>query len=146
MPTAPKLVAGLLLALLAYAVTKLVVADLPDSVVVGLVAEVNAVLAFIVGWRVIGRGIGRGSAAAITNGITGTAVATILCLGVQATDAMVEESLKKKYSSVFEAVDGGIAFFLEYGSYLLVPQTLGLMALGAVIAGVAAEVASHYWR
>ena len=146
MPTAPKLVAGLLLAALAFVVTERVNAGLPISITVGAVSEVNALIAFFGGWKFIGARVGKGTSAAITNGITGTFATTVVCLFVHAVEQMVADSMDRKYRTVFEAIDGAITYFLEYGSFLLTLNVLGLMAIGAIIVAVAAEVASHYWR
>ena len=146
MPTAPKLVAALLLAALAYVASELVKPLMPSSTVFGWFSEVNAVVGLVVGWRVIGNRVGRGTASAISNGVTGTFVMVASCLGVHAINTMVEDSFDRKFRTVFEAINAAIGNFLEYGAVLLNPTHLGLFLLGAIIIGMAAEISSHYWR
>lgn len=146
MPTAPKMVAGLLLAVLAFVASEMIKPLMPDSTVFGRFSEFNALIGFITGWRVIGSRVGRGSTSAMSNGLTGTAAMVFVCLSVHAVNAMTEDSFNRKFSSVFEAFNAAIEYFIEYGAYLISPNLLGLFFLGAIIAGMAAEISSHYWR
>ncbi len=146
MPTAPKLVAGLLLAALAFVASEMVKPLMPSSTVFGWFSQVNMLIGFVVGWRQVGAGAGRGSAAAISNGITGTTVMVVSCLIVHAIYTMVEDSFDRKFRTVFAAINGAIENFLEYGEYMLSPTFLGLFLLGAIIVGMATEISGHYWR
>ncbi|SIT00127.1 hypothetical protein SAMN05421759_10979 [Roseivivax lentus] len=146
MPTAPKLVAGLLLAALAYVASEMVKPLMPSSTVFGWFSEVNLLIGFVVGWRQVGSGAGRGTAAAISNGVTGTFTMVVSCLAVHAINTMVEDSFDRKFRTVFEAINAAIGNFLEYGAVLLSPGFLGLFVLGAVIIGMATEISGHYWR
>ncbi|QFS82424.1 hypothetical protein FIU97_06350 [Roseivivax sp. THAF40] len=146
MPTAPKLVAGLLLAALAFVASEMVKPLLPSSTVFGWFSVVNALIGFIIGWRQVGYGVGQGSAAAISNGLTGTVSMIVCCLFVHSVNTMVEDSLDRKFDNVFEAINSAIENFLEYGAYLLTPTFFGLFILGAIIVGMAAEISSNYWR
>ncbi|MHA6325818.1 TrgA family protein [Roseivivax sp. CAU 1753] len=146
MPTAPKLVAALLLAALAYAASEMIKPMLPSSTVFGWFSEVDALVGFFLGWRLIGARAGGGTSAAITNGITGTTMMVLSCLFVQSVNTMVEDSLERKFDNIFEAINSTIANFIEYGAYVLTPNVLGLLVLGAIIVGIAVEISSHYWR
>lgn len=146
MPTAAKLVAAICLALLAVATGELVKTLMPASTDFGYFTIVNALLGVIVGWTVIGSRAGRGMAAAISNGITGTAALVFWALFVQATNEMVSLSLERQYKGPVEAIGGIFELIVDFGAYLVDLRVMVMLVSGAIVSGWLTEIAASRWR
>ncbi|ETW11815.1 hypothetical protein ATO8_16248 [Roseivivax marinus] len=145
MPTAAKLIAGLLLAALAYAVSEMIKTLLPSGTDFGMFSYVNAVVGFLCGWRVIGTRVGRGWSAAVSNGFTGVVAMVVWCLAIHSFAVMVERSFEKRYKGAIEAIGAAFELMAEYAVLLTDPAVLGTLLLGALVAGYVAEVTDRHW-
>lgn len=145
MPTAAKLVAAVLFALLGVAGVQIFGPLLPEATpLVGLVPSVVPI-GLLCGWLLMGRVAGRGYGQAMGNGIS-VAVAlafwmTLLWACVEA----VERSTKMRYDGPLEAVLGALGLMVEYGALMLDAQLLGVVLIGGAVAGLLTEWVAQRW-
>lgn len=144
--TAPRLVAAVLLAVVAVAASELIKPLMPEGTQFGMFSLVNAGLGALVGWIVIGKRIGRGISAAINNGLTGAAALLFWGLFTQSGNEMLRLSLRRRYKGPVEALTDMFRIGMEFAVTIATPAVLGTVILGAVVASVLAEVSSRYWR
>lgn len=146
MPDAARLVAAICLAILAFIVSGQIVPLMPESTDFGYFVYVNVVLGLLVGWFVMGSRAGRGVTSAINNGLTGVMVFVLWGLLIQAANEMVRLAMRNRYDGPLEAVVDVFKIGAEYGLVLLVPVVIGTLVVGAVLSGLATEVAWRKWR
>jgi len=140
MPTAARLVAAVLLGVLAWMVSEQVKLLMPDRSAFGNFNVINLVLGIVIGWQVIGSRCGRGYSAAIGNGLTGGAVLLFWGLLIHAAVEMFERSMRLRYDGAFEAVAAVFELMAEYGLMMATPLVGGTLVVGAILAGFIAEV------
>lgn len=146
MPDAAKLTAALFIAALACVASLLFMPLMPESTDFGLFLPVNAVIGAVVGWIVMGRRVGYGTAAAITNGFGGAFMLVLWALFVHSCVQMFDRALDNWYSGAFDALAAVIGFMAEYGLVMLDARLLIALALGGALAGLATEYAGRHWR
>lgn len=145
MPTAAKLVAAVLFALVAVAGALLYGPLLPEATPLAGLVPSALIIGLLSGWLMMGRMAGRGYGNAIGNGIsTGVAIAFLMLLlwsGVE----MIERSTKMRYDGPMEAVLGGLALMVEYGKLMGDAQLLGVVVIGSAVAGWVTEAVARRW-
>jgi cation transport ATPase len=146
MPDAARLVAALSLALLAFVVSGQVMPLMPEGTDFGYFTWVNVGLGVLCGWIVMGKRAGRGFVPSINNGLTGMAALVFWALFVQGVYEMVRLAMRNRYGGPFEAITAIFEIGAEYGMILLVPNIIGTLLVGGVVAGLATEQAWHRWR
>lgn len=146
MPTAARLVAAVCLMFVAYFLSMLVIPLMPESTDFGYFVQVNLFLGLCIGWIVMGSRVGRGTTAAINNGLTGVFVLFLWGIGVQAINEMVRLAMRNRYDGPFEAIVAVFQIGAEW-AYMIATVPIGVMAVvGGVITGLLAESASKRWR
>ncbi|WP_299627596.1 TrgA family protein [uncultured Tateyamaria sp.] len=146
MPNAAKLVAAVGMAILAFFVSGLVMALFEEDTNFGWFVHVNVVLAFFVGWLVIGSRAGRGMVSAVNVGLTAPVVLLFWGIFVQSCNEMVRIAMKNRYDGAFEAL---VAVFEIGAKWALLSLTLpvwGTLLIGGVIIGFVTELAWRRWR
>jgi hypothetical protein len=145
MPTAAKLTAAVAFAIVAYLAAVAFVPHLPEGSQIGLFREITAVIGFGTGWLVMGGLVGHSYRDAAGSGVR-TSVTLVFCalLGFSIY-LMVKKSFKMIYDGPMEAVLAVFEIMMEYGRMMLVPDVLGVLALGGVLGGIAAEWAGRRW-
>lgn len=146
MPTAAKLVSAILMAALGWYVSDLIRPLMPENTDFGWFNYVNAVIGLFCGWFVVGSRAGRGFSAGIGNGFTGAVALTFWGLFIHATNEMVDESFKRRYDSMIEAIGGVFEIMVEYGQVMLVPQVILALLAGGIAIGILTEIAAKRWR
>ena len=146
MPTAAKLMAAVCLAVLAYVVGQMVKPLMPESTDFGYFDYVNVALGLLVGWFVMGRRAGKGTTAAINNGLTGTFVLMLWGVGVQAANEMVRLAMRNRYDGAFEAITATFQIAAEYALMIATVPIGVTLLVGAVVSGLLTESASNRWR
>ncbi len=144
--TAPRLVAALILAFVGFVASELIKPLAPEGTQFGYFSFVNMALGALVGWFTIGTRVGRGIAAAISYGLTGTVVLIFWGLFVQSVNEMLRLALRRRYQGPFEAIVDMFRLGMEYAVMIATPQVLGTLFLGGVLAAVLAEFSSRHWR
>ncbi len=146
MPNAARLVAAACLALLAFIISGQVMGLMPEGTGFGYFTWVNVSLGVLVGWIVMGKRAGRGTTAAINNGLTGVVALLFWGLFVHGGYEMMRQALRNRFDSPFEAVLGIFRNGVDYAAVLLAPHVLAAVVLGGVLAGLATEHAWRRWR
>jgi hypothetical protein len=146
MPTAARLVAAICLAVLAYFISGMVMPLMPESTDFGYFIPVNVFLGLVCGWAIMGKKAGRGTTAAINNGLTGVFVLMLWGVGAQAINEMVRLAMRNRYDGAFEAI---VAVFQIGAEYVVIIATVQIgvaLVIGAVASGLLTEFASRRWK
>ncbi|WP_109312166.1 TrgA family protein [Ruegeria sp. AU67] len=146
MPTAPKLVSGLCLLIVAFLVSSMVIENGDEGKNYGMFTYVNMALGVICGWWIMGKRAGRGWTAAINNGLTGIVALVFWGLFVQGVNEMLRLAMRHRYDGPFEALIAIFKIGVEYGQQLVVPEILWTLLIGALVTGLATEEAARRWR
>jgi hypothetical protein len=145
MPTAPKLIAALLFAALAYFVSDLVKPLLPDGTQVGLLSQVNALVGAFFGWRIMGMRAGNSMQASLGYGLTTAFAITFWSLLIWCGYLMVIQSTRLRYSGPLEAIQGMFEMMWSYALAMATAPVLGSLILGALVFGwLTEQVARRY--
>ncbi len=145
MPTAARLIAALSLAVLAFVLSGMMIALMPDDTRFGNFTFINIGLALVVGWKFIGATAGRGTVSAITDGLTGAILLVLLGLTVQGAAEMFQMANQHLYDDPFEALAAIFVIALEYFFIIFVPNILIALAIGGTSVGLMTELASRRW-
>lgn len=145
MPTASKLVAAIMFALLGFVAAQTFVKYLPEGTPLGSFREITAAIGFIVGWLYMGKLTRRGYREAINSGLVTAILLVFWALLAFSLYFMLKKSMRMMYDNPMEAVLGVFQLMLDYGKMLLVPDMLGVILLGGVIAGLITEWAGKRW-
>ena len=146
MPDAARLVAALSLALIAFIVSGLIMPLMPEGTNFGWFTYVNIVLGILCGWIVMGRRAGRGTTAAINNGLTGVAALVFWGLFVQGGCDNVRAGNLRREGVPLEAFSAIFEIVLYMRESIFVPTVVLTLLAGAVLAGLATEYAWRTWR
>lgn len=145
MPTAPKLVAALLFALLTWVVSGLVKQQMPEGTQAAYLAAVNGFLALILGWRITGSRAGDGMVSAVGVGITTVFAIAFYSVLAWAAWEMQEKAWKMVYGTPVDALQDMTALMVDYGQLMLDPGVLGTMFIGGIIVAMLTEVSARRW-
>lgn len=146
MPTAAKLVAALCFAAVGWLAANAFVPQLGETPNEGAFREITALIGFACGWRVMGSLVGQGYADAVGSGLRTVVTLVFFALLGFSTYLMIGESMKMRYDGPMDAILGVFELMMDYGRRMLTVGVLGVLALGAVLGGVAAEWARRRWR
>ncbi|KEJ87999.1 TrgA family protein [Sulfitobacter donghicola] len=146
MPTAARLVAGVLLAILAWILSDLVRPLMPEGTAFGWFNYVNAFIGLWVGWVVMGRRAGRGFVQGINNGLTGVVMLFLWCLAAHSCWEMFRLAMRNRYDGPMEAITAIFLIGSEFGVMIATAPVLGTALVGALIIGPAADFAAKHWR
>lgn len=145
MPTASKLVAAVLFALLSWIVAGLFIPGLPEGTRTGLLRPVAAGMGLLWGWRVSGTLAGRGFGEGAANGLRTSVTVAFWVLLVFSIYDMILLSTKMRYDGPIEAILGAFAIMLDYSKYLVNPMVIGVGIGGGMVVGMITEWASRRW-
>lgn len=147
MPTAAKLVAAVVFAIVAAIAALLYIPGLPEGSQTGWFIEISATVGLIVGWRAMGRLAGKGYTTAISSGIRSSVTTAFwLVLGFSINE-MIYRATKMRYGgSPMEAVLAVFDLMLYYGRLMLTPEVLGTLLIGGIVGGLITEWASRRWK
>ncbi|MDO8984330.1 TrgA family protein [Cypionkella sp.] len=145
MPTASKLVAAVAYALLGFLAALTFVKYLPDGTPLGYFREITAAIGFIVGWLVMGKLTRKGYREAINSGLVTALLLVFWALLAFSLYFMVRKSMRMMYDGPMEAVLGVFQLMFDYGKMLLVPDMLGVILVGGIVAGLVCEWAGKRW-
>jgi len=139
-PTAAKMVAGLMFAVLAFFISGLVIPNIPygDAITVTF-GLTNAAIGFVMGWRVVGRRGGEGYSFALAYGITAAVAITFWVLLWWGGREMIERSLDLYYDDPTVALEEMVRLMVDYSTYMLGNNVLPAFALGALFCAAVVE-------
>lgn len=139
MPTAARLVAAVLFAVLGWFVSELVKPLFPPEQQTGWFSEANAVIGFLVGWVFVGKRAGDTYSGALGYGITGALLLVIWGLFLHSFYEMIEKSLRKQYDDALEAVVAVFEIMIKHGPVLIDPVVVGTLLAGSMVIGLIVE-------
>ena len=139
MPTAARLAAAFAFAAVGFFAAELYKPGLPPETQWGRFTLICALIGLLAGWVIMGRLAGRGTRAALGNGLRTAAVMVFYAMVIFAVYEMILRSLRKRYGGVFEAVEGTFDIILIYGTGLLRPEPLIVLVVGGMLAGLLTE-------
>jgi len=146
MPTAAKLASAVMFALIGWFAGAAYVATLPEGQPATFVAPVAAGVGLFQGWFTMGRNatgqlimdLGTGLRTSVQIGFF-----VVLIFGLL---EMFDRSTRLRYDGPGEAAIAAMELFLEYGlSVVLAMNTLGILALGGMGAGILAGLVARRW-
>jgi len=146
MPTAAKLMAAVCLAAVGYILSLMVMPLMPESTDFGYFIPLNIVLGLLAGWFVMGRRAGRGSTAAINNGLTGVFVLLLWGVAVQSIHEMIRLAMRNRYDGPFEAIVAVFQIGAEYAVIIATIPIVVVAVIASVISGVFVEFAHKHGR
>lgn len=146
MPSAPRLVAAICLLVVAFIVSSMIIDNGEEGKDYGYFTIVNMIIGLVCGWMIMGKRVGRGWTGALNNGLTGMAALVFWGLFVQGCNEMFRLAMRHRYDGPFDALIGIFKIGVDYSQFLLAPEILWTLAIGALIAGLATEEASRRWR
>ena len=139
MPTAGRLSAAVLFALLGIAFAFLTTPTFPEARAPGYWYPLNAVVGIFVGWKIVGSRVGRGIAAGIGSGITGTVALLFWVLFFVSFAEMIRKSMRHAYDDPVEAIVGVFEIMGEY-ALQFADVNLGIALLvGSIVVGFIVE-------
>ena len=145
MPTAAKLAAALLFALIAFLAAHAVMPLVPQAQH-GPFDLICAGIGILVGWRVMGARVGKGMSVAAGSGIATSFVLVFWAVFVFATDTMIKNSIRLRYDGPLDAVVNGFGIAADYAMLLVNPAVLGVLFVGGALSGLVVEWVSRRWR
>ncbi|MCB6176676.1 TrgA family protein [Rhodobacter sp. Har01] len=147
MPTAAKLVAALCFAAVGWLAANAHVPALGSNASVGAFREMTALIGLLIGWRVMGNRVGKGMAEAVGSGLLTSMLLVFFALLLFSGYLMIDRSLTSQpYDGPMDAVLGVFELMMEQGRKMLTVGVLGVLILGGMLGGAAAEWARARWR
>ena len=145
MPTAAKLTAAAVFAVVALISAHLYIPTLPEGSSTKYFREVSALIGLAVGWMTMGKLAGKGYSLAIGSGLRTSITILFWVLLVFGTVTMIRKSLRMMYDGPMEAVLAVFNEMLAYGALLAAPATPVALALGGILGGMIVEWVSRRW-
>lgn len=148
MPTAAKLVAAVVCAIVAYLAAAQYAAVIPDGRPAGLLREVSAVVGFLCGWFVLGNFLmkPRGQIEAMGTGMRTSVTMTFILLMAFSVWEMLLRAIDGRYKNPLDSILDIFGRALVLGKPIFTPGVLGVLLLGGLFAGVVAHYASTRWK
>ncbi|MEZ5796482.1 MAG: TrgA family protein [Paracoccaceae bacterium] len=146
MPTAAKLVAAVVFAIIGWLAANAHIPALGESAAFGAFREITAGIGLLVGWMVMGNLVGHGYRDAIGAGLRSSVTLVFFALLGFSIYHMVMQSTKMVYDGPMDAVLGVFQYMMENGRAMLTAGVLGVLVIGGILGGVLAEWASRRWR
>jgi len=140
MRTAARLTAAVCLALMGYALSRMIMPLMPTSTQFGYFIPTNIALGLIVGWRVVGSRVGGGISEGITIGVTGAVVLVFWGLFVQSGREMIEKAMMHRFDGVGDALVGMIGIGAEYFLIIATVPIIAVVLLGGAVSGIVTNV------
>lgn len=145
MPTAGKLIGAITFAAIAYFVSDLIKPLLPEGTQSGLLSPVNALFGLMMGWRIMGRGAGRGYVSAMGFGLTTLVAVVFWSLLLWAGYEMIKRATRLYYDGPVEALQEMAKLMAEYARLAATPEVIGAALVGAVLGGFLTEFFARRW-
>ena len=146
MPDAAKLIAAVLIGIVAFAVSYQIMPLMPESTDFGYFVYVNTILGITTGWVIMGKRAGRGITAAINNGLGGALMLVLWGLFIHSCYQMFDRAMDNWYNGFFTAMAAIFQFMAEYALILIDKNVLSVLVFGGILAGLATEFAWRNWR
>ncbi|WP_417270584.1 TrgA family protein [Celeribacter sp.] len=145
MPTAPKLVAALWFALMAWFAAEVSKAHFPDGTQFGWYTYMTGAIGFLVGWIFVGKRAGDTMAAAYAYGFTAIIILVFWALFYFSFEEMIHRSLDTRYRGPMDALVGMVDLFKDYAILVLRFDVVVTLLIGGFFGGWLTEQAARRW-
>lgn len=145
MPTAARLAAAIMLAILGWVLSELIRPLMPEGTGFGSFNYVNTFIGICVGWTVVGSRAGRGFVQGINNGVTGVVVLIIWGLAVHSSAEMFRLAMRNRYDSPMEAITAIFLIASEYGLMIATLTVISTAFVAALIIGPVTDFVAKRW-
>lgn len=146
MPTMSKLFGAVFVAVLGYFAADAVAGHLPEEVQHGMLRPMMVFFGLLVGWRFLGKRVGRGMQSAIGMGLSSAVVLVLVGLLFFSGNEMLRRALRKAYGgNPFEALQDMVQIALDFTEYLAQADVIAVLVLGGIAAGVMVELVARRW-
>ena len=139
MPTAARVIAAFCLAALAWLVSDQIKPLFDEDKNFGNFNLINLAIGAVVGWQVIGSRAGRGTSAAINNGLTGGVLLVFWALLFHSSYKMFQVSMRGRYDGAFEAGAAIFQIMAENAILIATPLIITTLLVGSAVSGLLAE-------
>ena len=148
MPTAAKLVAALIFAVIAYVAADQYAFVVPDGRPAGPLREVSALVGLLTGWFVMGDFVmkPRGTVEAMGTGVRCSVTLAFVVLVIYSIWEMLDRALDGRYKGLQDALLDIFARALAFGTPIFTPGVLGVLLLGGLMGGALAKFAADRWK
>ncbi len=134
MPTGAKLVGALAFAALAFFISDLIKPLFPEGTQFGWFSPLNAFIGAVMGWRIMGNGVGESYRRTFGYGLTTLAATAFWSLLVWAGHEMLKNSMRLRYDGPVEALQEMAQIFVDYARTAGVGQVIWPAVIGALFA------------
>ncbi|WP_395006431.1 TrgA family protein [Cypionkella sp.] len=146
MPTASKLVAAVIFAVLGFAAVDALAAHLPEGTSVGWLREITTIIGALVGWFTLGsRGKLNSYGDALGAGLRTNVYTVFWTLLLVSISLMIKRSMGSRYDGPIEAVLGIFDIMQVQARLLLQVDVMVILVLGGALGGLATEWAGRRW-
>lgn len=146
MPTVAKLVAALAFALVGWLAANAYVPLMPEGSAVGFLREIVAALGWVLGWFTLGPVMGKGYVDALSLGLRTSALLVFWALVGFSIYAMILRSTRMLYGDAGEALLDVPIQMMQYGKLMGDAAFIGILIVGGILGGWAAEFAAKRWK
>ncbi|NNE89751.1 MAG: TrgA family protein [Silicimonas sp.] len=134
MPTGAKLIGGLAFAALAYFISDLIKPLLPEGSQLGWFSPLNAIIGFLMGWTIMGKGAGETYRRTFGYGLTTLVATAFWSLLVWSGYEMLKLSIRMRFDGPIEALQGMAQEFVDYAKLAAVNEVVWPAVIGALFA------------
>ncbi len=145
MPTAPKLIAALLFAGLAWLVSAMAIPRIDHPVDPVLMPLGCASVGLLLGWTLMGRRAGEGALAAAAHGVTTALVVAAASILLWSVWRMLVRATRLRYDGPGEALSDTLVLALDNTRLLWHAPTALTMLAGAVAIGLLVDRLARVW-
>ncbi len=142
MPTAAKLVAGVVFAAIGYAIFVSMVVVYADDRVPDYLLPLCLGVGLVVGWQICGKNA-LGLMSGIGNGYTAIVAQCFIILFALSFITMLQRSLRSRYDGPTDAMIDSFTLLAEYGFKFATPEIGMIMAVGGFVGGALAGLAGR---
>jgi len=130
---------------LAYFLTDLIKALLPEGTQFGWFSQINALIGFAMGWTVLGKGAGKSYRNAFGYGFTTLFATVFWCLTFWAGYEMLRRSMRMYYDGPVQALQEMTQLFIEYGKIGAVQDVMVPAVVGTIFVSWFTEFFARRW-
>ncbi len=146
MPTAGRLVGAIVFGATGAGAAFVGIPTLPEEVLPGYLFPFSTIVGGWQGWSLMGPKAGGRFSMAITQGIATVVVMTLTVIFFVAGWDMIERSMRLRYDGPGAAVLDVANLMWEYVKMMVVPQVIGVLALGATLGSILVNIAARIWK
>ena len=149
MPTAARVVAAIMIALIAWVVSGMAKAVMPSYMTTGYLMPISVIVGALCGWKILGvrSDYGRlGYPNAIGVGLSAMVATVIWVVLICAALRALRHALDGRYDGPMSALYDVFPIAAEFATYLATVPTILTLVIGGMVAGAVTHWASLKWR